>query len=58
MCIRDRKELLGQAQILASEGGGWLNPVFFTAVDLFNSRVKGVTRMFTAYIHLFYIEED
>ncbi|MDE2949077.1 MAG: ABC transporter substrate-binding protein [Chloroflexota bacterium] len=53
-----RKELYAQAQILASEGGGWLNPVFFTAVDLFNSRVKGVTRMFTAYIHLFYIEED
>ena len=35
-----RKEIYAQAQILASEGGGWLNPVFFTAVDLFNSRVK------------------
>ncbi len=53
-----RKEIYAQAQLLASEGGGWLNPVFFTAVDLFNSRVKGVTRNFTEYIHLFYIEED
>ncbi len=53
-----RKALYAQAQILASEGGGWLNPVFFTAIDLFNSRVKGVTRNFTDYIHLFYIEED
>ena len=53
-----RKELLGKAQILASEEAGYLNPVFFTAIDVFNSRVKGVTRNFTEYIHLFYFEED
>ncbi len=53
-----RKELYAQAQILASQEAGWLNPVFFTAIDVFNSRVKGVTRNFTEYVHLFYIEED
>jgi peptide/nickel transport system substrate-binding protein len=53
-----RVELYAQAQILASQEAGWLNPVFFTAIDVFNSRVKGVTRNFTEYIHLFYFEED
>jgi peptide/nickel transport system substrate-binding protein len=53
-----RVELYAQAQILASQEAGWLNPVFFTAIDVFNSRVKGVTRNFTEYVHLFYIEED
>ncbi len=53
-----RKELLGQAQVLVAQESGTMNPVFFTAIDVFNSRVKGVTRNFTEYIHLFYIEED
>ena len=53
-----RKALLAQAQVLVAQESGTMNPVFFTAVDLFNSRVKGVTRNFTEYIHLFYIEED
>jgi peptide/nickel transport system substrate-binding protein len=53
-----RKELYAQAQILVAEESGTMNPVFFTAIDLFNSRVKGVTRNFTEYVHLFYIEED
>ena len=53
-----RVELYAQAQIIASQEAGWLNPVFFTAIDVFNSRVKGVTRNFTEYVHLFYIEED
>ena len=53
-----RKELLAQAQVLVAQESGTMNPVFFTAIDVFNSRVKGVTRNFTEYIHLFYIEED
>ena len=43
---------------MVAEESGTMNPVFFTAIDLFNSRVKGVTRNFTDYIHLFYVEED
>ena len=52
-----RKALYAEAQQLLSEEGGSINPVFFTAIDVHNSRVKGVTRNFTEYIHLFSIEQ-
>lgn len=52
-----RKALYAEAQQLLSEEGGSINPVFFTAIDVHNSRVKGVTRNFTEYLHLFSIEQ-